>query len=407
MVSMPGVEAVVAVLRAVSTGEAPSRAAVSRHLGAARSTVGLTVDYLLDQQLLVERALHDGRRGRPIQALALGPKAPLGGLIEFGPYRTIVAVSDLSGAILARHSVRTALACGPQEAIDGAALAMDELMDRLASPGSRITQVVASIGAPVNVGAGSVARSNNRSRAVPFPSLGWEEYPAATYLSQVFGTPAVLENDVHLLAIGDAAGLERDRFPLIRLHASMGLGAGILTDQGDLVRGVSGLAGDVGHLVVDGSSERSCWCGKSGCLSNVASIYSIGKDLGLPFGSEAGSDLVQTLRELVATGDEAAIRRIRDAADVVGRLAAILVDVINPGRLVLSGELIHLSSDVLARVRTGVYERSLPLSSRHLQVTVSTKDADGALPGAAQLAASLMLAPSGIDRVLRGGRPPA
>ncbi|SEF27692.1 Sugar kinase of the NBD/HSP70 family, may contain an N-terminal HTH domain [Amycolatopsis pretoriensis] len=396
---VPAAETIRTVLWAICVDGASNRVAIAGRSGTARSTVASTVEFLIAQGVLVERDVHDGSRGRPARELALGPRSPLAGIVAFTPGATIAAISDLHGIVRSRRVVRNALSIGPETAVDTAALMIDEMIEQQPAQ-SRVELVVASIGAPVNVRTGSVVRSNNRSGPVSFPSLGWEDFPVASYLSRVLGAPAILENDVHLLTIGDGVGVGRDRLPLVRLHASIGLGAGFLDSDGQLFRGVGGVAGDVAHLVLESSSKHVCWCGKRGCISQTATIHSIGRDLGLP--APAGDQrLPAVLREAVANHDESAVQRIRDAADAVGRLAAVLVDVLNPGRLVLSGELLHLGSDALTRIRTAVFERALPSASRHVDVTVATDDEDGTLPGAARLAADRMLSDPAALRMMR------
>ena len=95
------------------------------------------------------------------------------------------------------------------------------------------------------------------------------------------------------------------------------------------------------------------------------------------------------------------MRRVWAAADAVGEVAAIVVDLLNPATLVLGGELTMLGSDVLARVRATIYERALASSTRHLQVTTGHPEVDTAR-GAALLGQALLLAPDGLDRQLAG-----
>lgn len=400
--SIPSTETIRAVLRVICVDGGANRVAISQLSGISRSTVSTTVEFLIAEGMLVEQSAHGGGRGRPARELELGPTSPVAGIISFNPRETTVAISDLRGAILASRAIGNPLSTGPEQAVDAAALQLDELMDSTLAQ-SRVELVVASIGAKVNGHSGSVARSNNPSGPTGFPSIGWEGFPIGSYISRVMGVPAVLENDVHLLAIGDGIGMGRERLPLVRLHASIGLGAGILDAQGRLFRGVGGLAGDVAHVVVDNRSDRLCWCGKRGCISQTATIYSIGRDLGLPK-PEDDERLLSLLRDAVANQDEATLQRVRDAADAVGRVAALLVDTLNPGRLVLSGELMHLSGDALTRVRAALFEYALPLSSRQLDVTVVTDHDESTLPGAARSAADRMLSMSGSLLLKRAAR---
>jgi predicted NBD/HSP70 family sugar kinase len=116
-----------------------------------------------------------------------------------------------------------------------------------------------------------------------------------------------------------------------------------------------------------------------------------------------GSDLQSGLDELrrrLRVGESTATQRVWSAADAIGELAAMVVDMLNPATLILGGEMMHLGSDVLARVRAVVYERALPLSTRRLQIALSDLEQDGALIGGAQLGAARLLTPEGVRQQL-------
>jgi predicted NBD/HSP70 family sugar kinase len=116
-----------------------------------------------------------------------------------------------------------------------------------------------------------------------------------------------------------------------------------------------------------------------------------------------GSDLrsgLDELRRRLRVGEAAATQRVWSAADAIGELAAMVVDILNPATLVLGGEMMHLGSDVLARVRAVVYERALPLSTRRIQIALSDRERDGALLGGAHLGAAVLLSPEGVRRQL-------
>ena len=100
---------------------------------------------------------------------------------------------------------------------------------------------------------------------------------------------------------------------------------------------------------------------------------------------------IADLRALIARGDAAAVGAVRDAAALIGELVATLVHFYNPARVTIGGSLTASSDDLLAGVRSVVYQRALPLATRNLVLTSSTLGEYAGLAGAAVL---------GIERVL-------
>lgn len=193
------------------------------------------------------------------------------------------------------------------------------------------------------------------------------------------------------MALGASARLHTEQLPLLYLHCSLGIGAGLVTADGQIHRGGDGSAGDVGHLKVGGRPGEPCLCGKTGCVGAAASLRAIRKELGLsdvpgPHGDEVGQ-----IRSLVKSGDPRAGAVLRDAASRLGELTAALVDMFNPRTVIIGGELVRLGDDVLASLRGVVYQEALPIATRNLVITVATPDQNLALNGGAMAGADSLL----------------
>lgn len=391
------------ILALVCRGEATSRAAIARRLGVARSTIGLSVDYLLGRAVLaeVEVEQRDGRQGRPVKSLTTGPAAPSVGIVNFRQAGTQVGIADLSGAVRAVETIDLKLAEGPEPSIDAAIGVLRSLADREERVLGPIGQIVVGVPVPVSFSEGSPARSAFPQRG-RYSIVAWQEFPVAKRFRQAFDVPALLDNDANLLALGDAHQVGRDAWPLVRLHLSQGFGAGIVTESGTLFRGAAGSAGDIGHVAPYSSNTRVCWCGKTGCIATQGNLQSVLDDLGISERLEDDAKAgIRELRSRLRVGEPEATQRLWSAADAIGEVAAIIVDVLNPGTLVLGGDMMHLGVDVIARVRSVVYERALSLSTRRLQISMSDCEEDGAVLGGARLGSDLLLTPESADRFLR------
>jgi predicted NBD/HSP70 family sugar kinase len=384
----------------VCTSAATNRAALSRALGMSRSSVGVCVDHLLEKGILDEIARSGGARGRPSPELIPGRRSAKTGVLEFGHRSTTAAIGNLCGEVVARRPVDVSLRKGGGSALDVACESLRELMDTLPEGSGRIQQVVVSIPASGSSPTGSTEPSAMLHGELDRPIGALDDVPVARYTEQLLGVPTAVESDANLLALAEANSTARPALPLVRLELSLGIGAGIIDGDGDLFHGVRGVAGDLSHIGLH-VGTATCWCGKVGCFALIASLRSVLGDLGMWDPEEGVAAGSAQLRDRIRAGESEAMRRVWAAADAVGEVAAIVVDLLNPATLVLGGELTMLGSDVLARVRATIYERALASSTRHLQVTTGHPEVDTAR-GAALLGQALLLAPDGLDRQLAG-----
>jgi predicted NBD/HSP70 family sugar kinase len=98
---------------------------------------------------------------------------------------------------------------------------------------------------------------------------GWDQYPIRDDLEKRWGCPVSLNNDAELGALGEwAAGAGRGEGNLAYIKVGTGIGAGLLL-AGQIYRGVTGSAGEIGHLTID-ENGPICTCGNHGCLEAIA-----------------------------------------------------------------------------------------------------------------------------------------
>ena len=113
---------------------------------------------------------------------------------------------------------------------------------------------------------------------------GWNHYPVSERLSQHFGVPALVDNDVNIMAVGEHWVNWRDEDFLLFVKIGTGIGSGIVA-RGHVHRGADGAAGDIGHIHVRGHDDVVCRCGNVGCLEAVAGGRALANrlsELGLP-----------------------------------------------------------------------------------------------------------------------------
>jgi glucokinase len=263
--------------------------------------------------------------------------------VDVGGTKIAVLVVDRDERVLAREVADTA--AGPR---DGATDQIAAVIDRtLRSAEAQIDQVAA-------IGVGVPGRVDPLSGAVTLAvNLGWSHLPLGAQLEARFGRPCAVENDVRAAAFG----LHRRRVvggidDLAYLAVGTGVSAGVVL-QGRLHRGARGLAGEIGHVVVDATGPR-CACGERGCLETFISGSAIARlareALEIGRATSLGAEAYPTAVDVygaAAAGDPVAL----EIADSVGRRLAwaihLLVMTYDVERIVLGGGVSHAGETFL------------------------------------------------------------
>jgi glucokinase len=201
-------------------------------------------------------------------------------------------------------------------------------MGRELLAGKRPFAVGISFGGPVDYKTGVVRLSHH----VP----SWENVPLRQRFAQEFNAPIHVDNDANVAALGEYRfGAGRGVADLLYITVSTGVGGGWILD-GRPYRGADGMAGEIGHTVVDPNGPL-CLCGKRGCVERLASgpymAQDVAAQLGLPVGSVTG----QMVAEMAEEGVETAVTILERGARTLGVGIGNAVNLLNPGRVVLGG----------------------------------------------------------------------
>jgi predicted NBD/HSP70 family sugar kinase len=261
---------------------------------------------------------------------------------------------------------------------------IDEVLERTGD--APVWGVAVGVPGPVDFGTG---------RPVAPPIMpGWNGFDIRRRFEQRYQAPVWVDNDVNLLAFGERARRGDENLDLIYCKIGTGIGAGLLS-HGRIHRGINGAAGDIGHVRVPDSHEV-CRCGKVGCLEAVAGGWALVREAEAAIASGAGGYLAQRAADGETTtpesitlaaedGDAIAIALLQRSARVVGEAIAALVNMFNPGVIVIGGAMAGAGEIYLAEVRQRVYELSLPLATRDLTITQSVADVREPLRGGVEM----------------------
>ncbi|MGC4889178.1 ROK family protein [Micromonospora sp. DT227] len=228
---------------------------------------------------------------------------------------------------------------------------------------------------------------------------GWDRFPVRELLTREHGCPAVVDNDVNIMAIGERhGGVAHSVDDFLFIKIGTGIGCGIYL-HGEVYRGTDGCAGDIGHIQVDPNGPM-CSCGNLGCLEAVFSGAALAREATAAARAEVSPALVERLAARGAVtaldvaqgaieGDVTCIQLIRDGGRRVGSVLAGLVSFTNPSMIVIGGGLAQLGHILLAEIRSVVYRRSLPLATGNLPVVLSELGPRAGVAGAAVLASDV------------------
>lgn len=111
------------------------------------------------------------------------------------------------------------------------------------------------------------------------PNLPWgmEKIPLGKMFSEALGIPVAMTNDANAAAMGEMAyGAAKGMKNFIMITLGTGVGSGIVCD-GKMVYGSDGLAGELGHVIVEPHKGRECGCGRKGCLECYCSATGVAR----------------------------------------------------------------------------------------------------------------------------------
>lgn len=385
-----------------------TRPAIARETGLSRAVIAQRLADLRACGLVIEQGEDPSSGGRPPRLVQFNSGLGYVVVADLGATSIDVAIADLLGRVLVHRSEEADIAAGPEVILGRIEHLADELIASAALP----TGVLWAMGIGVP---GPVEFSSGRPVAPPIMP-GWDGYPVRERLTERFGVPVWVDNDVNVMALGERAEGEAQGIEdVIFVKVGTGIGAGIIS-HGRLQRGAQGSAGDVGHVQVVHDAQILCRCGKIGCLEAVAGGAALAR--AAVRAAEAGEspalaerlanqgDLsARDIAEAASRGDAASTRLLQQAGRHIGQMLATLVNVLNPSLIVIGGGVAASGDVLLASIREVVYGRSLPLATRHLQIRQSALGGRAGVTGLAAMVLDEIFAPARVPAWLPGGLP--
>ena len=380
-----GVSGASELFQMLRDGQPRTRAELATLTGLARSTIALRVDALMELGLVGSVGDAQSTGGRPSSQFALNPSAKVVLAADLGASHATLAVTDLTGAMLAEHSGPIDIADGPEKTLTWMVEAGRTLLGRIDRDAKDLIAI--GIGLP-----GPVEHSTGRPINPPIMP-GWDRYDVPGFVQQHLEVPVLVDNDVNIMALGEQAFAWPQVEHLLFVKVATGIGSGVIS-SGRLQRGAQGIAGDIGHVQIASGAGVPCHCGNRGCLEAMASGPAIASAL-----RRAGVDVEnpQDVVSLVKRGNIEAIQAVRQAGRDIGEVLTACVSLMNPSVIAIGGSMARAGEHLIAGVREVVYTRSMPLATEHLTIVQSSAGANAAVIGASMLAIHHALSPESID----------
>jgi predicted NBD/HSP70 family sugar kinase len=322
-----------------------SRADLASETKLNKATVSSLIAELTHRGLVRETGVRsDGAVGRPARILAVdGARVGTLGLEANADYIAAYG-TDLAGRVLVNR----------RDSVDLMGASVDEALGRLTDLAADALATMAAAGTQVaGLGIAIPGLVDAQTGTVLFaPNLGWQDVPVATRLTRALGLDpsmyVLVDNDANLSALAEyRLGSEAGAGDLVYLTGEVGVGGGVIVD-GRLLRGSAGFGGEVGHMAVDPASGTLCGCGRIGCWETKVGLAALVRqampDSPYRIGAKVRDpeERVAEVLERARAGDARTLNTLEEIGRWLGIGASILVNIVNPGAIVLGGYFVPL-----------------------------------------------------------------
>ncbi|KMY43766.1 glucokinase [Bacillus sp. FJAT-27916] len=228
-------------------------------------------------------------------------------------------------------------------------------------------------------------------------NIGWRDYPLKSLLEDALGIPVVVDNDANMASYGEFwKGTGEGTNDLVCITLGTGVGGGIIANQ-ELVHGVSGAGGELGHITVIPEGGAPCNCGKTGCIETIASatgivrlaLEEINKNPESQIAKryhEQGIITAKDVFDCVKEEDEASSAVLDQVAKYLGLTAANVGNSLNPDKIVFGGGVSRAGELLLGPVRRYYEQFAFPRVAESTVLECASLGNDAGVIGAAGLA---------------------
>ncbi|HET8878544.1 MAG TPA: ROK family transcriptional regulator [Arthrobacter sp.] len=314
-----------------------SRVELAQIVGLSPQTISNISRRLLDQHLIVEAGKEGTGPGKPRTMLRLNPGGMYAVGVHLDPAVLTFVLLDLVGAVVRHTRIKTPDGSEASAIIETIATEIRQLIQDSGVDRAKVAGLGVASPGPIDLVAGAV---------VDPPLLpGWDRVPLRDALAEATGLSTILDKDVTSAAVAETwAGGPSGAGSFVFMYMGTGIGCGLVLND-EVIRGTSGNAGEIGHIIVDPDGPP-CDCGRRGCVKSsaipqvlVAKAEAAGvldgalTDLSAPAVQERFAELCA----LAYGGNDVAMAILRDSAVLVSRAVSAVTNVLDVDRVVFGG----------------------------------------------------------------------
>ncbi|MFC7783292.1 ROK family glucokinase [Rossellomorea sp. GCM10028870] len=309
--------------------------------------------------------------------------------VDLGGTTTKIAFLNKYGELLHKWEIPTDKSENGKNIIVDIAKAIDKKLELLDQSKEKLVGIGMGAPGPVDMAKGIIYEAVN---------LGWDKNtPLKDLLEMETGLSAVIDNDANCAALGEMwKGAGDGAKDIVCVTLGTGVGGGVITN-GDVVHGVKGAGGEIGHITVVPEGGFQCNCGKTGCLETVASATgvvrlanekldattktSVLREIRESHGTVSAKDIFDAARE----HDALALEVIDQLAFYLGLSLANLGNALNPEKIVIGGGVSKAGDILLTPVVKYFKQFSFPTVRTSTNLSIATLGNDAGVIGAAWL----------------------
>lgn len=359
-----------------------TRTDMAQQTGLNRATITRLVRELLASSLVCEDGLQASPTGRPSIPLRLNSEAGCIVGAEIGFPHISAIVTDFSPTILWRYQ-ETIPAASQEAVLEQVIRVLQSACDFARQGGRRL----------FGLGLGVPGLVDSKTGTLLFaPNLHWTDVPIKEMLETRLNLPVFVDNIASISALGESCfGAAQHHNNVLYLSTQGGLGGRLVTG-GQILRGTSGFAGEVGHMTVTDTGRR-CNCGRIGCWETHASQTALlqrvqemirggqNSTLKTAIGNDLSQMTVSMIVEAAQQGDHVARTALEEIGHWLGVGLANLINALNPDLVVIGGVLSLAHEFLLPAIESIVSTETLRWIRQDCQITIASHGADTCLIG--------------------------
>lgn len=362
-----------------------SRVAIAEKLEISNTAVTKYINDLILESVITETGTEKSTGGRKPTLLNIDPDFGYIIGIDFGQSIVRIAAFNLLNQVIFRNVMRASELQNPNQGIP-------KIIEMIHQIKSKIIprQKLLAIGVAVSGIVGETHGAYMRMINLP----GWEHVDFKTPLEQHFDVPVYVDDSARMATLYESIIPSNGRYKnLIYIGVGIGIGTGIMI-YGRLYRGASGLAGELGHIIVQ-EDGLVCGCGNRGCLEQYASVPAMVNNAkkSLRYGVRstildyAGGDIEKvdsfSLAKALEHRDKLAFNIVLEAGTYLGKGISQMINLFNPERIIIGGGGANISGIILDEIVKTCQVRALNEAVRTVRILKTEIGEDNALLGVA------------------------